>query len=92
MRRLTPPAGDLLDEIFAQARRIDPTAWAERDRLTVERGVNPDRMDQRQRSEAEKRMRDRRAYSLVLALEEDLSGGDPAIARALSSLHPTTAH
>jgi hypothetical protein len=92
MRRSAAPGGDILDEIFAIARRIDPTAWAERDRLTVERGVNPDLICERPRSAAEKRMQDRRLYSLQLAMDASIAGGDPEIAQAMRQLHPVTAH
>jgi hypothetical protein len=91
-RRAKPKGDDFIAWLYARARVIDPPAWAERDRLEAERGINPDRMDQRPRNEAEKQMRDRRAYSLTLALHEDLVGGDPEIARALRTLTPERAH
>jgi hypothetical protein len=88
--RSKPPDDDVIRELYARARVIDPSAWGERDRLEAERGVNPDRMDQRPRSAAEKRMQDRRMYSLKLAIDEQIAGDDPDIARALHSLHPET--
>jgi hypothetical protein len=89
-RRAKPKQDDSMAQLYARAREIDPPAWAERDRLEAERGINPDRMDQRPRSEAEKQMRDRRAYSLKLALDENLAAGDPEVARALSALQSET--
>ena len=64
--------GDAIDEIFARARELDPEAWAARDRLWQERGLNPDRMDQVARNAAEQRMSDRRMRSIAVATDRDL--------------------
>ena len=71
------PELDVVDELLARARAIDPLAWAERDRLERERGVNPDRMDQEPRNAAERRWRDRRMHSIALAVDEDLGWSAP---------------
>jgi hypothetical protein len=36
--------------------------------------------------------RDRRAHALCLAFDEDIIGGDPAVAAALAGLTATTLH
>jgi hypothetical protein len=91
--RSKPADGDdTVGELYARARVIDPPAWAARDRLEAARGVNPDILGERPRSAAEKRMQDRRMHSLKLAIDEQIAGDDPAIARALRSLDPVSAH
>jgi hypothetical protein len=77
---------DIVDKLFARARRLDPEAWAERDRLLAERGVNPDLLGERPRNAGERRMMHRRMNSLRLAVDEDLCAGDRAIAIALRML------
>jgi hypothetical protein len=83
---------DPIDRAYRRARELDPEAWAERDRLWHKRGANPDWLGQRPRSAAEERMRDRRGHALHLAFEEDLVGGNPAVAEALNSLSSATRH
>jgi hypothetical protein len=82
---------DPIDRLYGRARELDPAAWVERDRFWRERGANPDWLE-RPRSAAEKRMRDRRAHALCLAFDEDIAGGDPAIAAALVGLAKATRH
>jgi hypothetical protein len=48
---------DPIDRVYRRARKLDPAAWAERDRLWRERGANPDWLGERPRSAAEKRTR-----------------------------------
>jgi hypothetical protein len=83
---------DDLDEVFASARRLDPEAWAERDRLWRERGRNPDLLSGRPRNAAERRMLHRRMHSIQLAVDEDLCAGDGALATALQTLDAATKH
>jgi hypothetical protein len=86
--RSQPASGPL----FARARQIDPAAWAERDRLWAERGVNPDWLGERPRNTVERRMLQRRMHSMRLAVEKDLCAGDPEIATALVGLDGATRH
>jgi hypothetical protein len=83
---------NILDKLFASARRLDPEAWAERDRLWRERGRNPDLLSERPRNAAERRMMDRRMHSIRLAIDEDLCGGDAALATALRELDAAAKH
>lgn len=83
---------DPIDQFYRRARELDPEAWSERDRLWRERGANPDWLGQWPRSAAEQRMRDRRAHAFELACDEDIVGGDPAIAEALAGLEGATRH
>jgi hypothetical protein len=61
--------GEDLDELLTAARELDPQAWAARDRLYRDCGVNPDRMDRVPRNAVERRMQDRRMRSLAVALD-----------------------
>jgi hypothetical protein len=83
---------DIVDQLLARARRLDPAAWQHRDQLWAERGVNPDLLGERPRGAGEWRMLHRRAHSLQLATDEDLIGGDPVIATALRTLDAATEH
>jgi hypothetical protein len=83
---------DIVDKLFARARRLDPEAWLQRDQLWRERGVNPDLLGEAPRNAGERRMRQRRMHSIVMATEEDLCAGDRAIATALRMLDAATQH
>ena len=52
----------------------------------------PPRPREQPQSAAEERMRDRCGHALHLAFEEDLIGGDPAIAAALVGIAKATRH
>lgn len=80
---------DPIDRLYRRARELDPEAC---DRLWRERGANPDWLGEQPQSSAEERMRDRRGHALHLAFEEDLVGGNPAIADALVGLAGAARH
>jgi hypothetical protein len=83
---------DIVDKLFARARQLDPEAWAARDQLWAERGINPDLLGEPPRNETEQRMMERRMHSIRLAVDEDLCAGDPAIATALRRLDAAAEH
>ncbi len=83
---------DPIDRVYRRARELDPEAWVERDRVWRERGANPASPGEQPQSAAEERMRDRCGHALHLAFEEDLIGGDPAIAAALVGIAKATRH